>query len=121
MNYICKNCGNVISAKKFQKENKLREAAESFGCLIWLIILLCFCSIILIPIALILIGSAYDKTPKFECPYCGAKDSIIPANTPMVQKIIEEYNLEEKIKQYEQEDEKDKQREEKRKKRKRTF
>ena len=106
MNYICKNCGKFITEDEYKKDQDTTSTALGCGCLIWLIILLCCVSIILLPIAIILILKEFNKTPDSTCPYCNAKDSLIPENTPMAQKIISEsYSPEEQknIKQLQEE------------------
>lgn len=90
MNYICKNCGEFVSEKKYKEEKSLEDAGLGCGCFIWLIIILCFVSIILIPIAVILILQLHKGDDKISCPYCGSKGSLIPENSPVAQKIITE-------------------------------
>lgn len=90
MAYVCKNCGKIITEKEYKKEQNLREQAHGCGCFLIGIIILCFVSVVLIPIAIILLVIAYNKEPKNECPYCNAKDSLIPDNTPIAQKLIAE-------------------------------
>ena len=96
MSYICKNCGHIVSEAEYQRNKQTRENAMGCGCFIWIIILLCFVSLILIPLAIILLGMAYDKQPENECPYCHSKNCLIPDNTPIGKKMIEEnYSVEE--------------------------
>lgn len=90
MNYICKNCGTFISEKEYKEKESLNDSALGCGCFIWLIIILCFVSVILIPIAVILIFQLHKGDDKVSCPYCGSKDSLIPENSPIAQKMIAE-------------------------------
>lgn len=97
MNYICKNCGAFISEEEFKKDQEETSNALGCGCLIWLIILLCCVSIILLPIAIILVLKEFNKTPNSTCPYCQAKDSLIPETSPIAKKMIaENYTQEQK-------------------------
>ena len=88
MNYICKNCGKFITEEEYKKVQDTTSTALGCGCLIWLIIVLCCVSIILLPIAIILILKEFNKTPNSTCPYCQAKDSLIPENTPLAKTLI---------------------------------
>lgn len=90
MNYICKNCGKYITSEEFKRFEKHQSQALGCGCLIWLIILLCCVSIILLPIAIILIVKEFNKSPNFICPYCSAENSIIPEYTPIAKKFIKD-------------------------------
>ena len=90
MNYICKNCGAFISEEEFKKEQDLSTQAMGCGCFLWIIILLCFVSVILIPIAIILLFQLYSKTPAATCPYCNSPNSLIPETSPVAKKMIEE-------------------------------
>lgn len=90
MNYICKNCGAFVSEEKYKNEVDLENSAFGCGCFIWLIILLCFVSVILIPIAIILILQLHKGCEKVSCPYCNSQGSLIPEDSPIAKKIIEE-------------------------------
>lgn len=90
MNYVCKNCGAFISKEELEKAATMQGAAVLVGCLIWFIIIICCVSIILIPIAIILILKEFNKMPLRTCPYCDAKDTLIPESSPLAIKIIEE-------------------------------
>lgn len=99
--YVCKNCGEIISPKAYKKQKDLKQNAKDFGCFIWLIVLVCFVSVILIPIAIILLLFLYKNEPKNECPFCGAKDSLIPASSPIAQRILNENYETEKLEEIE--------------------
>lgn len=97
--YICKNCGKLITAAEYKKEKEIKDNAMGCGCLIWAIVILCFVSVFLIPIAIILLIMLHKNQPENECPYCSAKNSLIPADSPIAQKILKEnYSKEELIK-----------------------
>lgn len=109
MSYICKNCGRYILDEEYIKNLNKRGDALGCGCAIWLIILLCFVSLILLPIAIILIWKEFNKTPKDICPYCEAENSLLPLTSPVAQKILKEYYNEQDIKEMCTKDEKYKQ------------
>lgn len=96
MNYVCKNCGKLVTQKEYEEE--ISKDKSGIGCLFWILFILFFVSIILIPIAIILLFMHYNKNSNIsECPFCHAKDSLIPENTPMAQNIIKEnYQFENK-------------------------
>ncbi len=99
MDYICKNCGEYVTKKQFETYKDLKIQGLCWGCLIWAIILFCCVSIILLPIAIILILKEFRKTPGTVCPYCKAKDSLIPDNTPLGRKLIKENYTDEDLTQ----------------------
>lgn len=90
MNYVCKNCGKLISEEEYNKADKQLNDAIGCGCFIWLLVILFCVSVILIPIAIILIVGLMNRDAKISCPYCDAKGSLIPADTPLAQKMIKE-------------------------------
>ena len=81
MNYICRNCGEYISSREYEKAK-----FNNCGCL-YLTICLFFLSIILIPLALIL---WLLFKPKVKCPYCNATESLIPENSPIAIRLLKE-------------------------------
>ena len=95
MNYVCKNCGKFVTEEEYKKEQEATTNALGCGCLLWIVILLCCVSVILLPIAIILILKEFNKVPNSTCPYCQAKNSLIPENTPIAQKLISENFTEE--------------------------
>lgn len=99
--YVCKNCGGFISYKEFKKQADIKKNLSDLGCLLWTIIIVCFVSVILIPIAIILLFIAHKNEPANECPYCKAKDSVIPGDTPMAQKILKDMYDKEELKELE--------------------
>lgn len=96
MNYICKNCYKFITEAEYQKEKEAQVTADGCGCL-FILIVLCFCSLILIPIAVLLLFIVYNKQPDIRCPYCNASSSLLPENTPLAQKLLQEYYNQEDI------------------------
>lgn len=105
MAYICKNCGKIVSEVEFNEAQRIQDDAIGCGCFIWLIIILCFVSVILIPIAIILILGMHKDIPENECPYCKAKNSLIPDNTPIAKKMIKDNYTEEEQTQIQQRNE----------------
>lgn len=100
--FVCKNCGEFISYEEYKKQKQKENVFKELGCLIWGIILLCFVSLFLIPIAILLLILVNKNTPTNECPYCAAKDCLIPADTPIAQKILNDNYDEEDIIQIEE-------------------
>ena len=90
MAYICRNCGKIISDNDYHRDKVNRENAIGCGCFLWIIIILCFCSIVLVPIAIILLGISNSKNPKSICPSCNSENTLIPINTPVGKKMLEE-------------------------------
>lgn len=97
MAYICKQCGKLLTDSEYKMMAKKKGAALGFGVFFWLIVILCFVAIILIPIAIILLLIASKKEPECICPYCKSKDSIIPEDTPIAKKLISENYKNEEI------------------------
>jgi len=100
MAYICKNCGKLISRKEFKSIIEEQKNKKDLGCFLWIVLIFCFVSIILIPIAVILYLIYSKKQEYIVCPYCNAKDSFIPDDTPIAQKIIKENYSEEDIESF---------------------
>lgn len=73
--YICTSCGNLIKPKTQTKGSFWMEV------LLWMLF--------------ILPGLLYSLTrlgnKVYVCPICG-KDTVIPTNTPVGQKLLKEYN-----------------------------
>lgn len=97
MSYICKNCGKLISRIEFKSIIEEQKNKKSIGCFLWIILIFCFVSIILIPIAIILYLIYSKKQEYIMCPYCNAKDSFIPDDTPIAQRMIKDNYSEEEI------------------------
>ena len=92
MAYVCKNCGKLITQEEYDKY--LSEDNSGIGCFLWIIFILLCVSVILIPIAIILLFMHYNKgTSNNKCPYCQAKDSLILEDTPIAQTILKETGL----------------------------
>ena len=86
MNYVCKNCGKLITEEEYNNSDN-----SGMGCLMWLIFIFLCVSVVLIPIALILLFMHYNKNSDNNiCPYCKAKGSLIPEDTPIAQTILRE-------------------------------
>ena len=95
--YVCKCCGKIITEKQYKGNKEAQANKQSMGCILWLVIILCFVSLILTPIAIILLILNNRQNPTIICPYCQAKDSIIPDDTPIAKKLIEETYTHEEI------------------------
>lgn len=98
MAYICKNCGKIITDEEFENCKKPKNKIMGIGCFWWIIIFLFFISVVLIPIALLLLLIGNRQSPENVCPYCQSKDSLIPDNTPIANNIINQYYSEDDIK-----------------------
>lgn len=88
--FVCKNCGNIITTSEFEKQEKLRKQKQESGCIVWFLVIICFVSMILIPIAIILLIMMNKKEPKNVCPFCNAKDSLIPSDSPIAKKMLKD-------------------------------
>ena len=97
MAYICKQCGKILTNSEYNRLAKKKGVALGFGIFFWIIVILCFVAIILIPIAIIMLMMASKKEPECICPYCKSKDSIIPDDTPIAKKLISETYEEKEI------------------------
>ena len=111
VSYICKECGSIINNNDYgcSQRGGTDGCVIGFGCLFEIVLIiagfyvwLCW----IVALILFFIQSIYSSSNKTyrQCPKCGAKDSLIPSNTPVAQKMIQENGLEEKQKEAIQED-----------------
>lgn len=103
--YICKNCGKIITDKEYKKITAQHTDAMGCGCFIWALVLLFCVSVILIPIAIILILMMNNKAPENTCPYCHAENSFIPGESPIAKKLMSDTYSEDEIKAIKEQEE----------------
>lgn len=97
MAYICKNCGKLISNSEYKKLAKNNGKVIGLNPFEWFLIIFLFVSMVLAPIALLILLTSKKREPSNVCPYCHAKESLIPDNTPFAKKLIEENHINEEI------------------------
>lgn len=99
MSYVCQSCGSVISNQKFNEYQRMQSENKGCGCFLFGLACLFCMTLVLIPIAILLFILINKKENVSECPYCHAKNCLIPANTPMARKILKENYSDEEIKE----------------------
>lgn len=90
MAYICTQCGKIISNSEYKKRAKNNNKIGGLSIFMWVFIIFCFISMILAPLALIILLLGKKQQPQSVCPYCGGRETLIPHTTPIGNKIIKE-------------------------------
>ena len=93
--FVCTSCGKMLDIEDYNESQKL--AKPKIGCFFWLIIIIFCATLILLPIIILLYYIWKRQQPECICPYCLARNSIIPADTPIGKKILQENYSEEEI------------------------
>lgn len=89
MNYICNHCGKLICEDEYNN-CKIDSKYGGLSIATWFFIIFLFISIILAPIALIILLASKKHESACICPYCKAKDTLLPEDSPIAKKLIKE-------------------------------